>query len=631
MTSDFYKRPLFLILLFYALCLFVFLPVPSPKEGDPSFSASDSVQDIVLKVTSFPSQSKERQIFTAEILSVNGAETKGKSYVYCKECPPVSKGETLTIRGVLRPVFSTDNYGSFNWKEYLARRHIFSQIDGKEVLKTEAPSPFWRAISATRADMLKVFEDNFSKNLSAILSGIAIGEKGDIDKGLYAAFQDSGAIHLLVASGGNVGFVTLIVYFLCSLFFAGRVLPAFAALSAALFYTLIAGADAPLIRAYIMTFAATAGLLLGRKSGVLQGFITAALVILIFNPQSIFDAGFQMSFLATLAIIYFVCNFSFTSRLPKTAAWAAGLFFVSLSAQAALVPIFTNYFNKISFAAIISNIFLVPLSGLIMGGAFLLWFLSFLPAPCSFLFKAVLSVLEILLTVFNFLVEAFANTPLAGITVSSWKEGYILAYYTALFAAFNFPLFKNRKRFFALCSAFFLCFCLWGFFGAGDVYSVLKGRYNYSLFVKEGGRIIVVGAGVSPKILKSAVLASGSKEIDCLFASSRYKSALYALTDASEIKIKAVYLPQGELPAPSVSLLANAAKIYRVSPGERHCGVLIKKAWYVGRGGEVYEPRESSNVSFDYKGYYFSGNMKAYKKEGEIFLFSRRPDRVLSE
>lgn len=620
MTSDFYKRPLFLILTIYALILFLFLPVPSAKKGDASFLVAPRAQEMVIKADSYPSVRKDKQVFTAKILSVNGKETKGRTYVYCKTCPEMSKGEILTVIGVLGEVRSEDNYGSFNWKNYLARRHIFSQIDVREVKDVQRASLFWRVISAIRADMLKVFTENFDANLSAILSGIAIGEKGDLDKGLYAAFQDSGAIHLLVASGGNVGFVTLMVYFLCSLFLTGRFAPAAAALTTALFYTLIAGADAPLIRAYIMTFAATAGLLLGRRSGVLQGFIIAAFLILIFNPQSIFDVGFQMSFLATLAIVYFVCNFNFTASLPKTAAWAAELFFISLSAQLALVPIFTNCFHKISFAAVLSNIFLVPLSGLIMGGAFLLWFISFW--HISFVFKTVVLLLKILLAIFNFLVEAFANTPLAGITASSWKTGYVLAYYTALFAVFNFALFKNKKRFLALYGALCMLFLLYAFFTKGGVNSVLKGRYNYSLFVKENGKVIVVGAGVSPKTLKSAVLSAGSKEIDCIFISSRYKSALYALTDIEGIKIKKLYLPQGEIPSAAAEILARIdADVYPIVVGEEYCGVSVERAWYYAKSGEKYIPAKSGNLSFRFKGYDFAGNMKAYRHEDTITIF----------
>ena len=124
-------------------------------------------------------------------------------------------------------------------------------------------------------------------------------------------------MHLLVASGSNVGFVTILIYFLCSLFIVSRYKKSFLALFFALIYTLIAGADAPLIRAYLMTLTSTIGFLLGRKSGLLQGLILAGFLILLFNPQSLFEAGFEMSFLATLAIVLFSTNFSLKYRLNK--------------------------------------------------------------------------------------------------------------------------------------------------------------------------------------------------------------------------------------------------------------------------------------------------------------------------
>lgn len=619
MTSDFYKRPLFLILLIYSLCLALFLPVPKPKTENASFFVKPFAQEIVVKVISYPAKRKTGLVFTAEVISVAGKSAGGKSYVQCPSCQNLSRGDELKVKGILEPVFSAENYGSFNWRKYLARRHIFSQMEISDILSVKSGSLFWRVLSKTRESMLKVFEENLPADSAAVLSGVSIGEKGDMDKGLYAAFQDSGAIHLLVASGGNVGFVTLIVYFLCSLFFMGRYLPAAAALACALFYTLIAGADAPLIRAYIMTLCATLGLLLGRKSGVLQGFLTAAFIILLFNPQSVFDAGFQMSFLATLAIIYFVCNFNFVSRLPKTAAWAAGLFFVSLSAQLALVPVFANYFNRISFAAIISNIFLVPLSGVLMGGAFLLWPLYFL--PFSFPFKAVLAIMKVLLYVFNFLVEAFAATPLAGIAVSSWNFDFTASYYSALFALFNFSLFKNKKLFLGLSLGLSFCFLLGGVFIKKDFSAVLEGRYSRALFVKEKNKIIVIGAGIEGKTIKAAMLSAGSKSIDCLFVVSVYKSAAYALKDLSGIKINDIYIPAAPLSDDSRKLIeASGARIRQAEPGGIYCGVKAEDPWY--GSGVAKNAAQKEALSFSYGGYEFSASMKNYKKDGKLFLYN---------
>ena len=622
MTSDFYKRPLFLFLVLYSLVILLFVSISKPQADDISFFVSPIPKEITLKIISYPVAKKERLLFYGEILSVEGRAQKGRSYVYCKQCHGLMRGQEITFKGSIEPVFTADNYGSFSWNTYLARRNIFSTIrtEGKDIILIKHAAWFWQSLSNIRNSMLGVFQDNLSPQAAFVLGGITLGEKGSLDKDLYMAFQDSGAIHLLVASGGNVGFITLIVYFLCTLFFTGRYFPAFAALSAALFYTFIAGADDPLIRAYIMTFCSTIGFLLGRKSGILQGFVIAALLILIFSPQSIFDTGFQMSFLAVLFIILFTCNFRFLSKWPPVSAWAGGLLFVSLSAQLALLPVFANCFHRVSFAAVLSNIILVPLSGVLMGGGFLMWAVSFI--PCEFLFKTIVLIMEKLLYIFNFFVEAFAATPLAGLEVSSWPYWYIAAYYCLLFVIFNFSVFKNKKYFtcigLSLCGVLFLC----GTFVKPDFIYMLEGRYNKALFVRQKGKVKLIGGGIDSQTVTTAVLHAGAKQIDCLFISSVYKSAAYVLKDLQGIKIKKVYLPQAELSQGTIELLQNiSAEIVPMEINKEYCGVNVQAPWF-GENNVSVPKKGSKNLSLAYGGYIFSADMKSYKKDGELFLYN---------
>lgn len=622
MTSDFYKRPLFLFLVLYALVISFFVSVPKPKTQDISSFINYAPKEITLKITSYPIVKKDRLLFYADILSAEKTPQKGRSYVYCKECSGLMRGEEITLKGIIEPVFYADNYGSFNWRTYLARRNIFTAVrtENKNIISVKPASKIWRILNSMRNSMLSVFQDNLSPQAALVLGGITLGEKGSLDKGLYAAFQDSGAIHLLVASGGNVGFITLIVYLLCSLFFTGRYFPAFAALSAALLYTLIAGADAPLIRAYIMALCSTLGFLLGRKSGILQGFVIAALIILIFNPQSIFDTGFQMSFLAVLFIVWFTCNFSFLSKWPPVAAWAGGIFLVSLSAQLALLPIFTNCFHRVSFAAVLSNIILVPLSGALMGGGFLMWAASFL--PFDILFKSIVFVMEKLLYLFNFFVEAFAATPLAGIEVHAWSYWYVAAYYCLLFVVFNFPVFKNKKYFVSIVLSITAVLFLCGVFIKPDFTRLLESRYSKALFVRQKNEIKLIGGGIDAQTAKTAVLQAGTKQIDCLFINSVYKSSAYVLKDLQGIKIKNIYLPDAELSEGTKELLNNIpAQIHTVQTGKQYCGVDIQIPWY-GQYNISEPKKEYKSLSLAHGEYSFSADMKSYKKDGELFLYN---------
>lgn len=615
MHPSFYKRPFLIVFLIYVLFLTLFLKVPSPKQDD-IFYKLPLKAEVSAYINSYPRTKTGKQLFTADILTLNGVKQKGKIYLSCTNCPELERGQIITFDGNLFIPGDSENYGSFEWNKYLARKHVFAQGNISNITKIESPKSFWFYLAKIRTSILNVFRSNLPPNSAAILSGITLGEKGDITDTLYTAFQDSGAMHLLVASGGNVGFVTLIVYFLCSLFIGGRKRIAFTALFAALLYTLIAGADAPLLRAYLMTVAGTLGFILGRKSGIMQGLLLAAFFILIVNPQSLFEAGFQMSILATCAIILFTSNFKINYKIPPLLRWGLGLFFVSLCAQLALVPVFTNYFYKISFSAVFSNLFLVPLSAILMAGGFVLWLASFV----KIIFVPVLFVIKILLFCFEFLVNFFASLPMSNITAPALKVTTVISYYILLFYILNLPLFKRKLRSFII--AFILAALVFscGIFIKPRAVTVLKGRYNYNVILLDGGKTKMLGASISGSIARKALLALGTKEIDCLFINSLSKSYFYMLKDF-DLKIKNIYLPYGEIPKEVEPLLINTkAEITQIFPNQNYCGVTVESGWTLIDSKK--QVGTNNNLSFSFKDISTSSNLKTIEQGSEYIYLS---------
>jgi competence protein ComEC len=618
MHISFYRRPLFILLVIYALYLALSLKIPEPPH-DLVFAKDALVEALV---TGYPVLKGGEMAFESSLLTINGQKTGFKVYARCRQnCPVILRGQKLTLLGAVEAVQNKINFGSFDWAKYLARKHIFAQLNIERVENAETASLFWVAVSKARNSILNVFEKNFDKDLLPVLGGITIGEKGDINKTLYEAFQDSGAMHLLVASGGNVGFVTLIIYFLCSLLGAGRKTAASLALFSAGLYTLTAGADAPLLRAYIMTICATAGFLLGRKSGILHGFTAAALFILIINPQALFEAGFQMSFLATLAIILFTSNFKLSFKINRFFKIVLQLFFISLAAQLALMPVFTNYFYKVSLAAVVSNIILVPLSGVIMAGGFLVWLLSLLHA--GFVFESAVWTLKYLLVLFRALVEFFADFGLSKITIAAFGWPAVAAYFTALFAFLNYPIMKRKFLYGVCCGFIVLAIMFLAPFVDRNAKHILEGRYGKSLLLKESGKTKLIGAGIEGGIIRKAVLAGGSKKIDCLFLSGTNKSASYALENLENIKIKNIYMPYADIYKETQERLFkfNAA-VAMLWPGDEACGVKAAKAWYLDNKNRPYEREGAGSLSYAAGGFYVSGNIKEILTAREFEKFA---------
>lgn len=378
MHPDIYKRPLLFCLAALIILLACFYS-PAPSKRDVFHSLDKKTVTLTGRAEGFAVSKQKSKNVIVKVFSVDGEPADGYVYARLRDFEPEWK-DTLEITGRLQKPYGIDLLGNFDWSRYLAHKNVFTEIKSSDVRVIQPAAWPFRAVRAVRADILRVFNRAFEPELAGIAGGVLLGERGELSPSLYTAFQDSGAIHLLVASGGNVGFVTLVTVAFCSLFGAGRKKTLLIALAVAGVYTLIAGADAPLVRAYFMAACACAGYFLGRNSGVFQGLIVSCFIILCFHPASVFETGFQMSFLATLAIIVCLNNFTLPAKWPAWVRFFAQIFLATLSTQLVLLPVFTNVFYKVSLTGLVSNMILVPMASLLMGLSFAYYVLTLVHA-----------------------------------------------------------------------------------------------------------------------------------------------------------------------------------------------------------------------------------------------------------
>lgn len=529
---DLYKRPLLWVLAAVLLTLSFFYS-PAPSRRDIFHFIFLKEVTLVGRVESFAVTKKDTQNVVLKVLSVNGQEGEGYVYARLKNFSPQWK-DTLEITGRLQQPYGVDLLGNFDWRRYLAYKNIFTEIKSSQV-RVEKEAPFyWRGVRELRRNILQVFQQSFPPELAAIAGGILLGEKGDLPPALYSAFQDSGAIHLLVASGGNVGFVTLITLGLCVLICLPRRKALLVSLFVAGAYTCMAGADAPLVRAYIMTLCACLGYLFGRNSGVLQGLFISCLVIVGWNPSALFETGFQMSFLATFAIVLCLTNYPAPSSWPRAGKFFFHIFLATLASQLALIPVFANVFYKVSLAGLLSNIFLVPLSSVIMSISFLYALFSFCGAgvllygPCFYL-----------LEIFKALTLFFASFPFSALPVCAWNTGSVIMYYIGLFWVLNLPVKGFFHRGTGLCLTAIVL--VWGsqFFFSPEMKIYLLNEWHKPaviLSTRDGRVFLFGGKDISPEKISRALHKTGFTQADVHFLftdkEGKYPSALY---DAKQI------------------------------------------------------------------------------------------------
>jgi len=351
------------------------------------------------------------------------------------------------------------NPGGFNYATYLADREIYAtgflDNDSEVELVARQPSAVRGAVESLRREIRRYIEQNVSHENSPLLKALTVGDMGELSKAMRTEFTAAGVNHVISISGLHVGMLGLVVFafirFGCSfspyllLRFNLLKISTFCSFLAVVFYTALAGAMVPTVRSAIMIGIYELAVLLDREEEVLNSLTFAALLIALVWPGVVSDISFQLSFLAVLFIAWGIRQVREwiparqKDELPQERGWwrqklrQVGLHLaVPVLATVGTGPLIAHYFGHISLAGLVSNPVVVPLVGFIVVPlGLIIGFLSLtvpvLAAPMVWLEERFIS-----LTVW--LVQLFANLPLANISVPAPDRFEIAALY-ALFLA----------------------------------------------------------------------------------------------------------------------------------------------------------------------------------------------------
>lgn len=306
-------------------------------------------------------------------------------------------GDRLRVTLKLRAPRNFHTPGSFDHVGYLARRGIYVTAflwndEGIECLGKSGTGLRHR-IERIRRTVGAVFDAQLAPTPAAVLRALIIGDKSRIDPEVRHDFQSVGAAHVLAISGLHVGMVAFLAYRVWwwllgrsrYLLIAWSVpkLAATLTVPVVLVYAVLAGGSVPTWRAVTMACVFLGAVLFDQKEEGVRSLALAALIICSLWPGAVFDASFQLSFAAVLAILLGLHRFR-AGREPaeETEAWwqqgwarrlvrPLSLFcVVSLSAMAGSLPLVAVHFHIVSFVGLLANLLVVPLlgSGVIVPG-----------------------------------------------------------------------------------------------------------------------------------------------------------------------------------------------------------------------------------------------------------------------
>ena len=337
-------------------------------------------------------------------------------------------------------------FDGFDYAAYLARRNIFAtmtvQADGLTHLGACERSPF-RTGDVLRQRILARFDASLGLEASALAQSLLFGDRSALPDDVEEAFSRTGLMHLLAVSGLHLGIVLAGAWFV--LRWLG-VRPRFAYPLVGLLVVLILWVVGPrisLIRAALLfaflalgSVLADLGLILRRSIHSLNGLAAAVIVILAWQPGSLFDAGFQLTVAATGAILlaFSPCldwggwvNRA-CERSPSWLRWIGrpvlSLLAVSVAAQAGAAPVIAWHFGTFHPWALLANLAAIPLAAAALWGGLVTIVVIWTP-----LAGAAAGAFGVLLRAFSRTVEILSEMLFAQLTVSRgvglWVGGLV--------------------------------------------------------------------------------------------------------------------------------------------------------------------------------------------------------------
>ncbi len=400
---------------------------------DDSFS-------FILKIDSIMTEGKVFRVSTKLLCKFNVESDTVKTYLLNE----LHIGNQIVTAGDIYKPRNKRNPGEFDYREYLLTKNITATMnisDAKIILVDDQTNIFDDLIYKARLVIDKKIHQFHSAEAAALLRGLLLADRSEIDFDTRENFVNAGVVHVLAVSGLHVGYIVIIFMVIASRF--NLYIRSLVTIIGLLGFLVITGSPPSVFRASVMAIVFIIAQLSNRSTFGLNSLALAGLIILLLNPLEIFSAGFQLSFSAVISILIIYPKISrqiLKFNLNKHLQWIIMFIGVSLSAQIGTLPFTLYYFHKLSLIALAANIIVIPMIGLIVAIGFITLGVSLISSWLAFIFA---STNNILVLVLNYLVTISGGLGFSHIYIPNFSLYDSIVFY--LFIGFAFTLWKRMQ------------------------------------------------------------------------------------------------------------------------------------------------------------------------------------------
>lgn len=313
-------------------------------------------------------------------------EVKGNVLVKSGLFPKYSYGDYLRISCYL---MAPGQIEDFAYDKYLARYNVYSTCYRPriKVLDIGYGNLFYSKVLIIKQHLLEKINQIITEPQASFLAGILIGARKGIPDDLTEAFNRTGITHIIAISGFNITIIAVMILNLSIAIGISRKKSFWVSLIVIIFFVMICGMPASVVRAGIMGLLVLLSQNLGRSTRMSNVLMLVAFVMILINPKIlIYDAGFQLSFLATIGLVYLNPKISERfKRLPSFLQIKESVL-TTTSAIIFTTPLIIYQFGRFSILALPTNLLVLPVIPLSMALGFgaLIFGLIWLPLGQAF-------------------------------------------------------------------------------------------------------------------------------------------------------------------------------------------------------------------------------------------------------
>ena len=364
--------------------------------------------------------------------------------LYDKDFTDIPIGKYILIRG--KPSFfkHAGNPGGFDEALYYARQNIFGSIWCEEILEVSGESNnLMEWLFQFKTLWKKHLCDCIGEKNGGILAAMLLGEKSEMDSNVKELYQNNGISHILAISGLHISFIGLGIYQWIRKTGLGFLMSGIFAMGILTLYVLMIGGSA--LRAYIMLLLRIGADISGRVYDMLTAAMLGAAITVGYQPLYLTDGGFYMSYGAILGIAILLPMLE--QCFPRRNKWLSGCY-ASIAINIMLFPITLWFFYVFPTYSFLVNLFVLPLTGPILGVGFLG---SFLLLWLPFMGELLLKVCSLILEFYEWICRVGNRLPMSRLVLGQPEPWKMMLYYVVLIIILAFIYWFKRKKFQKRC------------------------------------------------------------------------------------------------------------------------------------------------------------------------------------